>query len=111
MPLTGRLTVSNLTIDLDKETVTRDTALLSLKKNEFNLLKILISQKNKVVSKSDLIGIVADKEIRENTLHAYMVSLRKKIDGSFTPRLIYTATGKGYILLDEAAAEEQGQLL
>jgi two-component system copper resistance phosphate regulon response regulator CusR len=100
--LPDRLLVANLIIDLDKREVKRGNTVLYLNKKEFLLLKYLVDHRNSIVLKTDLIRNIWKRKIRPDTLCNCMISLRKKIDGSFAPRLIYTATGKGYILLENA---------
>ena len=95
-------TVADLTVDAMTRKVTRGGKEIILSKKEFDLLLLLVQNKNIVMSKeriSDrLYGWNDDTE--SNTIAVYINFLRKKIDDGFDKKLIETIRGIGYIIKD-----------
>lgn len=94
------LRVADLTIDLDQKIVTRAGQELQLTLKEFLLLECLIRNKNRVLSRLDLLekvwGIHFDTGT--NVVDVYMNYLRNKIDKPFEQKLIQTVVGMGYVI-------------
>ena len=94
------LKVADLTMDLDQKIVTRDGQELQLTLKEFLLLECLIRNKNRVLSRLDLLekvwGIHFDTGT--NVVDVYMNYLRNKIDKPFDQKLIQTVVGMGYVI-------------
>lgn len=92
------------TVDYEKNTVTHDAGSIELTKNEIFILKLLIEQKNKIVSREDLIKSLWDDErfVSDNTLTVNVNRLRKKLDELGLGRFIETKVGQGYIAMEEA---------
>jgi two-component system OmpR family response regulator len=94
-----RLEFADLEMDEDTREVWRGGEPIDLSPTEFNLLRYLILNARRVVSKSQIVDHVwrydfgGDPRIVEN----YISYLRKKID-SKEPRLIHTVRGVGYSL-------------
>ncbi|MEY2905314.1 MAG: hypothetical protein RJA52_1330 [Bacteroidota bacterium] len=97
------LKVADLQMDLDKKVVIRGGQEIILTPKEFYLLKYLIQNKNKVVSRSKILEKVWEIQfdLSTNVVDVYMNYLRKKIDKPFDHNLIHTVVGMGYILKDE----------
>ncbi|WP_243292774.1 response regulator transcription factor [Bacillus sp. FJAT-47783] len=91
------------TVDFEKNTVTNDLGSIELTKNEIFILKILIEQKNKIVSREALMNSLWDDKrfISDNTLTVNVNRLRKKLDELGIGRYIETKIGQGYIAKDE----------
>jgi DNA-binding response OmpR family regulator len=102
-PVENILYASNLVMNLDRKTVTRDNKYIDLTAKEFILLEYMLRNKNRVISRTD----IAEKiwEIKfdtgTNVIDVYINFLRKKIDRDFQPKLIYTHIGLGYMLREE----------
>jgi two-component system, OmpR family, response regulator len=94
------LQAGDLTLDTNGFLVKRAGKEIKLSKKEYTLLKYLLSQKGKIVSKQQIIDHVWDYEanILPNTVEVYIGYLRKKIDKAFAkkPKLIKTVRGFGY---------------
>jgi two-component system, OmpR family, response regulator len=94
------LQAGDLTLDTNGFLVKRAGKEIKLSKKEYTLLKYLLSQKGKIVSKQQIIDHVWDYEanILPNTVEVYIGYLRKKIDKTFAkkPKLIKTVRGFGY---------------
>lgn len=98
------LKVANLMMHLENQEVSRGDVSISLTAKEFQLLEYFIRHKNKVVSRVDIARDVweIDWETRTNVIDVYVNFLRKKIDRDFSPKLIHTLVGRGYILKDQS---------
>lgn len=94
------LEVEDLVIDLDKTSVHRKGTEIKLTPKEFFLLKYLILNKNKVLSRSQILEKVWEIQfdLGTNVVDVYINYLRKKIDKSFGKPLIQTVVGMGYML-------------
>lgn len=92
--------------DLSLNTLTfevkRKNTLITLSKKEYALLEFLLKNKEKIVTKEQIINNVwnFDADILPNTVEVYIGYIRKKIDKSFPklPKLIHTIRGFGYKL-------------
>jgi two-component system, OmpR family, copper resistance phosphate regulon response regulator CusR len=99
------LKVSDVLINLDNKEVTRSGKVISLTAKEFQLLEYLVRNRNRVVSRADIALNVwdIDFDTKTNVIDVYVNFLRKKLDKDFSPRLIHTQVGVGYILKDTPA--------
>ncbi|WP_043930204.1 response regulator transcription factor [Bacillus sp. EB01] len=93
------------TVNYENNTVTNEIGTVELTRNEIYILRALIEQKNKIVSREDLIRSLWDDErfISDNTLTVNINRLRKKLDEVGLGRFIETKVGQGYIALEEAS--------
>jgi DNA-binding response OmpR family regulator len=94
------LKAADLIMDPGKGEVKRDSKMLDLEDREFQLLEYFLRNKNRIVSRSELLRDVWKQDINIHTMDARISSLRKKIDHSFSVKLLYTISRKGYQLLD-----------
>ena len=94
------ITVANLKVDLDAKTVFRDDLLIKLSGREYSILEYLIRNKGKILSRERIEDHIwnYDYEGGTNVIDVYIRYLRKKIDDSYTPKLIHTIRGLGYVL-------------
>lgn len=98
--LNNVLSVEDLSLDTKQYVVKRSTDNIKLSSKEFSLLEYLISHKNTIVTKDQIISHVwnYDADILPNTIEVYIKNLRNKIDKPFTNKkpLINTVRGFGY---------------
>ena len=94
------LRVADLVMNLDSKEVTRSGRTINLTAKEFQLLEYLIRNRNRVVSRMDIALNVwdIDFDTKTNVIDVYVNFLRRKIDKDFSPKLIHTQVGMGYIL-------------
>lgn len=94
------ITIANLKVDLDAKTVFRDDLLIKLSGREYSILEYLIRNKGKILSRERIEDHIwnYDYEGGTNVIDVYIRYLRKKIDDSYTPKLIHTVRGLGYVL-------------
>lgn len=91
------------TISLERNTVTKDSASIELTRNEILILKRLIEQKNKIVSREEIMKSLWDDErfVSDNTLTVNVNRLRKKLDELSLGQFIETKVGQGYLAREE----------
>ncbi|WP_413944639.1 response regulator [Bdellovibrio sp. HCB-162] len=90
-------------VDLPGHTVTVEGEHVKLTATEFNILKVLMKHKGKVVTHRMLLNEVWGPQSVEHThyLRVYVGALRKKLKlRESTPEVIITEAGVGYRLLD-----------
>ena len=99
--LTGQpsthLRFADLFMDAEKCQVLRAGHRLELTKTEFFILKRLMHEAGRVVTRNQLIESVwGDRYISENNLNVFIGFLRAKVDRPGLPRLLHTERGLGY---------------
>ena len=94
------ITIANLKVDLDAKTVFRDDVLIKLSGREYSILEYLIRNKGKILPRERIEDHIWNYEYEggTNVIDVYIRYLRKKIDDGYTPKLIYTVRGLGYVL-------------
>lgn len=98
----NEINVDDLTVNMDAKTVVRDGKEIKLTAKEFRLLEYLLRNKNRVVSRMDVLENVWDInfDLGTNVVDVYINYLRNKVDKEFESRLIHTVVGMGYVLKD-----------
>lgn len=94
------ITIANLKVDLDAKLVFRDDVLIKLSGREYSILEYLIRNKGKILPRERIENHIWNYEYEggTNVIDVYIRYLRKKIDDSYTPKLIHTVRGLGYVL-------------
>lgn len=97
------LKVANLEVNLDSYKVTRAGKKIDLTGKEFALLELFMRNKGRVLSRAEIAEKVwaVTFDTGTNVIDVYVTFLRKKIDKDFSPKLIHTQTGVGYILSED----------
>jgi two-component system response regulator ArlR len=97
------LSVRGLSLNTASMEVLVDDKVISLSKTEFMVLKLLLENKNSVLSRDQIISAVWGSEhyIEENSVDVYVRYLRSKIDDVVGQEYISTVRGAGYIIKDE----------
>ncbi len=92
--------IADLELDDDKKTVTRDGMEISLTTTEYRLLLYFIRNKGRVLSRVMILEEVwgVDFDMGTNVVDVYVNYLRKKIDHSFSTKILHTVIGMGYVL-------------
>ncbi|MBN6035208.1 response regulator transcription factor [Amycolatopsis sp. 195334CR] len=93
------LTVGDLTMDEDTREVHRDGEPITLTATEFELLRYLMRNPKRVLSKAQILDRVWSYDFggQANIVELYISYLRKKIDADRAP-MIHTMRGAGYVL-------------
>jgi heavy metal response regulator len=95
-----RLEIGDLKLDPLTRRVTRDGRLIQLTSKEFALLECFMRHPDQVLSRTILAEKVWDEtfDAFTNVIDVYVNYLRNKIDRDFSPKLIHTVRGAGYVL-------------
>ena len=95
----AELAVGDLTMDEDTREVRRAGALIELTATEFELLRFLMRNPRRVLSKAQILDRVWNYDFggQAHVVELYISYLRKKIDAGGEP-LIHTVRGVGYVL-------------
>ena len=95
----SRLTFADLELDEDTREVWRGHEAIELTATEFKLLRYLMLNARRVLSKSQILDHVWQYDFGgdANVVETYISYLRKKVD-RVEPRLIHTVRGVGYTL-------------
>ncbi|ASW56552.1 response regulator transcription factor [Plantactinospora sp. KBS50] len=101
---TSRLTFADLELDEETHEVYRGGQRVQLSPTEFKLLRYLMLNANRVLSKAQILDHVWNYDFRgdDNIVESYISYLRRKVD-NVEPRLIHTLRGVGYVLRKPAA--------
>ncbi|WUC25722.1 response regulator transcription factor [Streptomyces sp. NBC_00562] len=98
-PGRDRLVVGGLIMDEDAREVRRGGAVVELSRTEFELLRFLMRNPRRVLSKEQILDRVWAYDFggRAHVVELYISYLRKKIDAGRAP-MIHTVRGVGYVL-------------
>jgi len=94
------LKIADLELNNETKTVKRNNIAIELTAKEFSLLELLMRNKGKVISRSEIAERIweVNFDTGTNVIDVYINFLRKKIDKNFTTKLIHTYIGMGYVL-------------
>lgn len=84
-----------------KSTIEKEDKTIELTKNEYRILKFLGDNREKIVSREDIMECLWDSEsfIDDNTLTVNITRLRTKLEELNLKELLQTRRGQGYILI------------
>lgn len=101
--ISNKLKVADLELDLNKKVALRGGKTIELTAKEYSLLEYFMRNQGRVVSRIDISEKVWDInfDTGTNVVDVYVNILRKKIDKDFTPKLIHTKVGMGYMFTKE----------
>jgi two-component system, OmpR family, copper resistance phosphate regulon response regulator CusR len=90
---------ADLTLDTRSRRVERGGRRMDLTTKEYGVLEILLRRQGEVVTRTVLAEEVWDMNFDSisNVIDVTVYHLREKIDRGFTPRLIHTVRGAGYV--------------
>ncbi|NUK89849.1 response regulator transcription factor [Streptomyces lunaelactis] len=93
------LAVGDLTLDEDSHEVSRGGDFIHLTATEFELLRFLMRNPRRVLSKAQILDRVWSYDFggQANVVELYVSYLRKKIDAGRSP-MIHTRRGAGYLI-------------
>ncbi|WP_127537450.1 response regulator transcription factor [Paenibacillus illinoisensis] len=100
---TGWLTAAGLRLNEGTREVSRDGIPIELTPREFDLLVYLLQNQRQVLSRDQIVQAVwgYDYYGDTNVVDVYIRYVRKKVDNGFTPPLIHTVRGVGYVLKEQ----------
>ncbi len=96
------LRVGNLALDLSRMTAKRGSREINLTKTEFELLKLLLENTGRVLTREMILNHVwaYSTEVETRVVDVYIGYLRYKIDSGFKKKLIQNKRGFGYLIDD-----------
>jgi DNA-binding response OmpR family regulator len=97
-----KLSVEELEMNTETKEVFRKGKQIELTAREFRLVEYLLRNKNKVLSRVDILENVWDvnHDLGTNVVEVYINYIRKKVDNGFETHLIRTVVGMGYTIKD-----------
>ncbi len=99
----SKLVWKDLVVDTAAYSASYDGVAIELSKREFDMLAILLSNRNIVLSRDTLLQKVCGYDYvgETNVIDVYIRYLRAKIDERFGVHMIQTVRGVGYVIKDE----------
>jgi two-component system KDP operon response regulator KdpE len=97
-------TVGELEINYASRTVKKSGKLINLTSTEYSILKLLINNKDKVLTHKQILENIWGNPFSDETqyLRVFIGQIRKKIENDYsTPKYLKTISGVGYILSGE----------
>ena len=87
-------------LNTSNNTIEKDGKIIELTKNEYKILKYLVQNRGKIVSREDIMECLWESEsfIDDNTLTVNITRLRNKLEELELKELLETKRGQGYIL-------------
>jgi heavy metal response regulator len=110
--LTSILQIADLKIDLHQRRVRRAGKSIPLTNKEYEVLEYLLRNKGRVLSRVILTEHVWNMNFDSDTniVDVVINRLRRKIDDSFSHKLIHTIRGAGYVLKEVEDDEDTGKI-
>lgn len=98
----SELKFKDITLDIEGRIVKKDEKIIELTNTEFQLLLILIRNKNKVLTRDVLLDNVwgYNSEAETNIVDVYVRYIRNKLDKDDKEKYIQTVRGVGYVMRD-----------
>lgn len=96
----AELQIADLKLDLRKRQAERAGQVIALQPREFRLLEYLVRHQGQVVTRTMLLEAVWEYHFdpQTNVIDVQISRLRQKIDKGFSPQLLRTVRGVGYIV-------------
>ena len=90
----------DFTLNISKNTIQRADKCIELTKNEFRILKYLVQNRDKIVTREDIMECLWESEdfIGDSTLTVNITRVRNKLEELGLKELLETKRGQGYIL-------------
>lgn len=101
----SKIQVGDLSLDLRTLSVERSGSMLKLNPVRLKILRLLMENTHRVVSRREIESYVwGDEPTESDALRTHMSAIRQTIDKPFERRLLHTIHGIGYRLYDETPA-------
>lgn len=98
--INDKIDVKDFILNTSNNTIEKDGKIIELTKNEYKILKYLVQNREKIVSREDIMECLWESEsfIDDNTLTVNITRLRNKLEELELKELLETKRGQGYIL-------------
>ncbi len=103
-----KIIIADLEIDTAAKTAKRNSRTINLTATEYRLLEYFVKNKNRVLSRIQILEKVWDINFNmgTNVVDVYVNYLRKKVDNGYPTKLLHTVFGMGYILKEGESVNE-----
>ncbi len=101
-----KISIGDIELDRDSKTVKRSGKEINLTHTEYRLLEYFMRNRNRVLSRVDILENVWDVNFNmaTNVVDVYVNYLRKKLDKGSEHKLISTVIGMGYVMKDSVSS-------
>lgn len=98
-----KIDVKDFILNISNSTISKNDKIIDLTKNEYKILKYLIENGDRIVSREEIMDCLWENEsfIDDNTLSVNITRLRSKLEELGLKDIIETKRGQGYILKGE----------
>ena len=95
-----KIDAKDFILNISKSTIEKDKKIIELTKNEYKILRFLVQNRDKIMSRDEIMKYLWDDEsfIDDNTLTVNVTRLRNKLEEVGLKELLETKRGQGYIL-------------
>ena len=99
----NKIDAKDFILNISNSTIIKDDKIIDLTKNEYKILKYLIENKEKIVSREDIMDVLWENDcfVDDNTLSVNITRLRSKLEELGLKDIIETKRGQGYMLKGE----------
>ena len=99
----NKIDAKDFILNISNSTIIKDDKIIDLTKNEYKILKYLIENREKIVSREDIMDVLWENDcfVDDNTLSVNITRLRSKLEELGLKDIIETKRGQGYILKGE----------
>lgn len=100
---TDTINARDFVLNINKNTIQKGNKTIELTKNEFKILKYLVQNRNKIVTREDIMDCLWENEnfIGDSTLTVNITRVRNKLEEIGLKELLETKRGQGYILKEK----------
>lgn len=100
---TRKFTVKGVTMDTDRHEVTYNGEIVELNHREYELVRILMENKNIVLNREKLLDSVCGYDYmgETNIIDVYVRHIRSKLDDRFGIKFVTTVRGVGYAVKED----------
>ena len=98
-----KIDAKDFVLNMQNSSISKDDKVIELTKNDYKILKYLIQNRGRIVSREDIMETLWETEsfIDDNTLSVNITRLRAKLEELGLKELLETRRGQGYILKGE----------
>ena len=99
--INDKIDAKEFILNTSKSTIEKQGKTIELTKNEYKILKYLVQNREKIVSREEIMECLWESEsfIDDNTLTVNITRLRNKLEELDLKELLQTRRGQGYILI------------
>lgn len=103
----NKIDAKDFILNISNSTIIKDDKIIDLTKNEYKILKYLIDNREKIVSREDIMDVLWENDcfVDDNTLSVNITRLRSKLEELGLKDIIETKRGQGYMLKGEKRYE------